>query len=618
MIDFCSFNVRGLNNKCDFIKDFLAHNKLSLVGLIETRVRADIAKTISKEIAPSFSWLYNYDFHQGGRIWVGWNHFLWNLTLISASDQHITCNVSSLQYNASFVVTFVYGLHTTVERRRLWTDLNNIASSIGDSPWVLCGDFNIFLDLNEAEGGSPHWYSGMSEFKDCLMKLGLTDLRSVGSFFTWWDSNTIMPKFRKLDRVLINHHWHKFFPLSLANFLPRGISDHNPAATSLGIQIEHKPKPFQFYHFMLDHPDFLDVVQNAWGEPVYGDPWFVVTTKLKKVKTALKTLNARFGNVHSAVDNSRNALFNFQSTLPRLPSQNQLEQENRLISEYIKDLGIEEKFLKQKSRVQWLKHGDGNSKFFYNSCRGRWNCNKILSLEDDNGVVYDSHDSMAAVAINYFQSLLGSNKEVIDLPVDVQLPCLNSTIARELEKEYTGAEVFETLKKMAKGKSPGPDGFTVEFYIHAWSCVGQDVTKAVLYFFDTLYMPRIINSAAITLVPKVAQATKMAQFRPIACCNVLYKCISKMLTCRLKRTLPELISLHQSAFIPKRSIGDNIFLAQALCRDYHRNDIQPRCAIKLDVHKAFDSLNWKFLFEAMRRMGFPEGFLNWIRPCITS
>lgn len=82
--------------------------------------------------------------------------------------------------------------------------------------------------------------------------------------------------------------------------------------------------------------------------------------------------------------------------------------------------------------------------------------------------------------------------------------------------------------------------------------------------------------------------------------------------------MPTLISPTQSAFVPKRVIGDNIMLAQALCHDYHLNKDPPRCANKLDVHKAFDSLNWGFLFAALDVTGFPSLFINWIHTCVTT
>lgn len=119
-------------------------------------------------------------------------------------------------------------------------------------------------------------------------------------------------------------------------------------------------------------------------------------------------------------------------------------------------------------------------------------------------------------------------------------------------------------------------------------------------------------------MPKVEGPTRMSQFRPISCCNVIYKCISKLIASRLKRVVASIVSLNQSAFIPKRSIGDNIMLAQAVCRDYHLSKGPARCLIKLDIHKAFDSLNWRFMKNTLIRLGFPTRFIDWIMKCITS
>lgn len=89
------------------------------------------------------------------------------------------------------------------------------------------------------------------------------------------------------------------------------------------------------------------------------------------------------------------------------------------------------------------------------------------------------------------------------------------------------------------------------------------------FFFESLELPRIINSANVALVPKQHNPSLMTHFWPISSYNVLYNCISKLLVSRLQKILPTIISPFQSAFIPKRSIGDNMFLAQALCKDYH-------------------------------------------------
>lgn len=260
----------------------------------------------------------------------------------------------------------------------------------------------------------------------------------------------------------------------------------------------------------------------------------------------------------------------------------------------------------------------GTINIFFNSYRGRWNVNKIHSLDDPNGVTHHLHEDIARIAVDYFKNTLGQEEVVAEIPNDIELPCLNESLASSLSTPFSSEDVFRTIKKLAKGKSPGPDGFSVEFYLSTWHIVGPVVTKGILYFFESLKLPRIVNAAAICLVPKQNNPSEMKHFRPISCCNVLYKCISKILAGRLKRVLSSISSPCQSAFIPNRSIGDNVLLAQALCKDYHLEVGKPRCAIKLDIHKAFDSLNWSFIFNAMARMGFPQNYIAWVRICVTT
>jgi len=110
----------------------------------------------------------------------------------------------------------------------------------------------------------------------------------------------------------------------------------------------------------------------------------------------------------------------------------------------------------------------------------------------------------------------------------------------------------------------------------------------------------------------------MGDFRPIACCNVLYKCITKILSNRMLPFLDSLISRNQSAFVPGRCISKNILLAQELVRNYHRSGGRPRCTMKVDLMKAYDSVDWDFIAQCLSCFGFPTRFTNWIKMRITS
>lgn len=109
--------------------------------------------------------------------------------------------------------------------------------------------------------------------------------------------------------------------------------------------------------------------------------------------------------------------------------------------------------------------------------------------------------------------------------------------------------------------------------------------------FQTSYLSHDFNATAVTLVPNIANPTNLSDFIKKSCCTTLYKCISKLLARRLKPILPFCDS--QSAFIEGRhGVGDNVLLAQKLLRNYHRKTISPRCAIKVDLRKAYEGGNF--------------------------
>lgn len=202
-MSLCSYNIRGLNNKISFVKDFISNKKIGILALLETHVQNDSANFISSSVAPSFSWLFNYDCHYNGRIWVGWDPSIWKIQPLMHSSQHISCSVLHIASNDQFFVSFIYALNTPEERRQLWRDLSYLQNSItvndNTPPWTLLGDFNVCLNANESLGESLRFTTGMQEFKDFLEQSDTTDLRFSGNLFTWWESSKTKPVYKKLD-----------------------------------------------------------------------------------------------------------------------------------------------------------------------------------------------------------------------------------------------------------------------------------------------------------------------------------------------------------------------------------------------------------------------------------
>lgn len=165
-------------------------------------------------------------------------------------------------------------------------------------------------------------------------------------------------------------------------------------------------------------------------------------------------------------------------------------------------------------------------------------------------------------------------------------------------------------------KSPGPDGYTSQFFKETWETTSSSIEEAIQHFFQSGKMTTQVNSTSIALIPKQENSDRMRQFRPISCCDTVYKCLSKVLANRLRAVLPSPVSKNQADFIQGRSISDNIVLAHELVSQYHSKKLSPRCALKLDLMKAFDSINLDFISKLLEVMKFPTTFIKWIKECI--
>ena len=193
---------------------------------------------------------------------------------------------------------------------------------------------------------------------------------------------------------------------------------------------------------------------------------------------------------------------------------------------------------------------------------------------------------------------------------------MNATLCSEFE----AWEVETALKQMAPLKVPGPDRMLPLFYQNFWSLVGSDVTTSILHYLNSGSLPTPLNHTFITLIPKTKNLKRVIEFRPISLCNVLYKIFSKVLANRLKRVLPHLISEHQSAFIKGCLITDNIMVAFETLH-YMKNHNWGKngfMALKLDMSKAYDWVEWSFLREVMKGMGFNEKWVELVMECVST
>ena len=193
-----------------------------------------------------------------------------------------------------------------------------------------------------------------------------------------------------------------------------------------------------------------------------------------------------------------------------------------------------------------------------------------------------ANKEMGQVAVAYFQNLLAAPPHTLQEDVSrLYTSKIPSTSVPGLIQQIISDEIKRSLFSIPDDKAPGPDGFTSYFFKKCWGIIGVAFIKAIRSFFECSTPPRCINATIIALVPKVESPAGMDDYRPISCCNVIYKCISKIMATRLKTVLADIVSPSQSAFVPGRQITDNILLTQELMHNYHLDRGPARCALKL-------------------------------------
>jgi hypothetical protein len=228
-------------------------------------------------------------------------------------------------------------------------------------------------------------------------------------------------------------------------------------------------------------------------------------------------------------------------------------------------------------------------------------------------------DEVGGESVRYYQHLLGSSKSII--PVDVSVVqswrCLGESAHSLLLAPVTKDDIKSSLFSIGNDKAPGPNSFPSLFLKKSWGIIGGDYCSAIQDFFFSGELLKQVNHSIISLVPKSENISTPSDFRPISCCNVIYKVISKILAGRLALAIHDIISPAQNAFLSGRSMTDNVYLVQELLiRHYNRKRASPRCLIKIDFRKAFDSVQWPFLRQLLLLLNFPARFVQLIMRCV--
>lgn len=425
-------------------------------------------------------------------------------------------------------------------------------------------------------------------------------------------------KFSKLDRFLVSNDLGLSFKSLGVKTLERRWSDHYPIMLHID-KCDFGPKPFKFFDSWLNEEGLEEVVTNAWNTTIRSSrPDCVFRDKLKNVKEAVKKWSkAKFGNLERELKELKEAVVEKEKEAENLGWKD--SEREVWIQKRKRWLELEEQkvgMMRQKAKLKWVVDGDENSKIFHAAIKFKERRNAIRGLNTNSGWT-DNASEIKNHIFEFFKDKFSTGKK--------GGPGLRGDLFRKiakkeaefLERPFEEEEIWQAIKSCGNNKSPGPDGFTFGFVKRFWGIIKEDLVNGVRSFGMTGEISEGCNPSFLTLIPKVPNPISLGEYRPISLIGIFYKTIAKVMAERLKTVIGKIISDAQSAFIKGRSILDEVLVANEAV-DFLKKKKKKALIFKVDFEKAYDSLDWEFLVDCMRKMGFGDRWTRWIETCLKS
>ncbi|XP_039138822.1 uncharacterized protein LOC120276159 [Dioscorea cayenensis subsp. rotundata] len=592
------WNCRGIssgdisNRAHNFIRKF----KPLIVCFVETKANEDRVYRFCQKLPADWDWAAILADGFSGGIIVAWNKIIGTVSPVVSSRRALHLVISNNVYS-NCLISVIYNASNSQSQRNLWYELSKLSAF--NIPWFLIGDFNAITSSEEHRGGSFAYYSRKAlNFLNFIEANNLLDLQFSGPKYTWCNNQSgVARRWAMLDRGLINLAWSSLFGSYTLRHLPRLHSDHAPLLFSGFKHISNHKSSFRFENYWIDYIGCHNAVHSAWDFHPYGNPIHAFTHLLARSRSKIIDWRASgLSNLDADIINTENAITSLEVT-------DSLNADDLPVLEemYAKLTALQRlnsKKWSQRARMQWIRDGDMNTKFFHNINAPVGTSTPFLKFEISMGLL-SLIDVLAA------------------LPDD--LPCLSSVDCDFLSREVSREEIHMTVLDLPSGKSPGPDGFNAEFYKFFWADIGDQLTDAIQYFFANSIMPFSWGKTFISLIPKKDNPSSVSDYRPISLCNVCYKVISKILANRLKLVLPKLIGREQVGFVVGRCAFDNIIALQEVVHSLEKDYLHPpRMLIKIDIEKAYDTVSWNAILATLTKMNFPSSWISWISACLHS
>ena len=635
----CTFNCNGLGDikKRKDVFHNLRSKNCDIYLLQETHLKTEDEKFIRSNWGYNI-WLSGIDSNKNGVAVLFNNSFEYKMFDVHRDPQGCYIALDVEIFKKRCTIMNIYG-PSRGDQPEFLNDICRVLENIGNERILIAGDWNCALNMKIDARNYASLTNRPRTRKaifDMMCKYNLYDvfreLYENQRVYTWRKFNSI--KQARLDYFLTSEDVQ--VETKGIQTLPGYRSDHSFVILELNKEEFKRDRPFwKFNNSLLKDRTYIDTVKKIISEtkqqyilPVYnlenisnipnhqlsfqisdqlffetlmmeirGKTISYATFKKKTLEAEEKDLESIITEMEKNVDDSN--LVNLEEAKVKLQNLRNYKMEGIAI----------------RSKAKWHSDGEKVSRYFCSLENRNFLDKAMHTLEKENGEVISDQKEILSEVKDFYSNLY-EHRDVknIDLYSEISdAPKLSEIEKNKLEGPITFYEAKEALKEMKNFKSPGSDGFTVEFFKFFFSDIGEYLVRSVNEGFDKGYLSISQRQGIIVCIPKDGKPKKFIKnWRPITLLNVAYKIASACIANRLKIVLPTIIHDSQRGFLKGRYIGESIRLIYDTLIYTDRNNI-PGMILAIDFEKAFDSVSWSFLQKCLSFFNFGPNICQWIK-----
>jgi len=620
-----SLNVRGLNNyeKRKAVFRWLDKGKFDIILLQETHSTVELESVWKRDWPGSIFFSHGTGNSRGCCILVRDTLEFNSLSVINDDNGRFVI-LQALIVNEPVTIVNVYAPNVETEHVNFIDSLdealskNNI-SNLNDI--VMGGDWNVVRDseLDKSGGNFVVKKRSVDRIEILLTKYNLNDTWRIKhpstKRYTWRQSNPLVQC--RLDYWLISDSL--FDKVHQTDIIPSIRSDHS----AILVKFQHFPtvkKGPNFWKFnssLLNDKKYVDemiVKLQKWRDEYDMDDksmkWELMKYEIRKYTIEYSKIKKRESS------KAKNELEKRLCYLERNLSANNNINEYNDIKQRLKSM--EDEIIRGqiiRSKVQWYEEGERSTKYFLGLEKQRSIKKHVQKLELPNGRITTEAGEILKTAAEFYKQLYKSEVNNRDMTYDSvfsQVKSLDEFDKNSCDGVITNEECKNVVKNLKNNKTPGNDGISSEFYQYFWPQIGDCVVDSFNFAYTKGILSQSQRQAIITLIDKGKDRNFIENWRPISILNTDYKIASKVLALRLQDKIPKLVGISQTGYVKGRFINDSM---RTLCDiiEYCKLTDTKGLLMMVDFKKAFDSLDWNFIFKTLEKMNFGSSFINWVK-----